>query len=95
MKEGKREEAEQAKVQTAELRAKNKELGELLNNLKENLKQGLYNIPNVPHPSVPKGNSDEENEEIKRVGDLLDLGKEPNLIGISSKIKTSSTLILV
>ena len=75
MKEGKKEEAEKAKAQTAELKAKNKVLGEQLNSLQEQLKQALYNLPNVPHPSVPLGNSDEDNEEIERVGDFPELGE--------------------
>ncbi len=74
MKEGKRDEAEQVKSRTAELKALNKELGEKLNQTQESLKQALYNIPNIPHESVPAGKSDEDNVEIERYGELPKLG---------------------
>ncbi len=73
MKEGKREEAEIIKSRTAELKGLNKELGEQLNAYQEQLKQALYNIPNIPHDSVPVGKSDADNEEIDRFGNFPDL----------------------
>lgn len=73
MKEGKKEEAEEVKAKTAELKQLNKTLSDKLNQLQEELTQKLYNIPNIPHESVPKGNTDEDNVEIKRVGDLPEL----------------------
>lgn len=73
MKAGKRDEAEEVKAKTAALRSRNKELGEVLDNIQEELKQALYNIPNVPHESVPAGQSDEDNEVIETVGDLPEL----------------------
>ena len=97
MKEGKREEAEKAKNQTADLKAKNKALSEQLNRIQEELLQALYNIPNIPHPSVIQGKSDEDNEEIKRVGDLpkmpegakahWDIIKEKDIIDFDLGIK--------
>jgi len=42
----------------------------------EQLTQLLYKIPNVPHPSVVKGQSDEDNEvHIPHKGELPDLGE--------------------
>ncbi len=73
MKEGKRDEAEKIKSRTAELKALNKGLAEELNDFQEKLKQALYNIPNIPHESVPVGKTDEDNVEIERVGDLPQL----------------------
>lgn len=80
MKEGKRDEAEEIKKRTAELKGINKELGEQMNEIEDKLKKALYNIPNIPHPSVPLGNTDEDNEEIERVGDLPQLydGAKPH-----------------
>lgn len=73
MKEGKREEAEVVKAKTAELRSRNKELAEIQESTQEALKAALYNIPNIPHDSVPKGLTDEDNELVETVGDLPDL----------------------
>lgn len=73
MKQGKKEEAESVKTQTAHLKASNKVLAQELNQIEEDLKLALYNIPNVPHPSVPEGHSDADNVEIKRQGDLPQL----------------------
>ena len=73
MKQGKREEAERVKARTAELKALNKTLSEKLSQTQEQLKQALYNIPNIPHDSVPVGKTEEDNEEIKRVGEIPQL----------------------
>ena len=69
-KSGKAEEANAIKAQTAELKESSKLLGEELNQTAEALQQNLYLIPNVPHVSVPAGNSDEDNEEIFREGEV-------------------------
>lgn len=65
MKEGKKAEAEAAKAETAELKAKSKELNDTLGKLEVQLKTKLYNIPNIPHESVPSGKTEEDNELIK------------------------------
>ena len=44
-----------------------------LNEKAEALKELLSKIPNVPHASVPEGNSDADNEEIFRAGDIPQL----------------------
>ena len=75
MKAGKKEEAEEIKAKTAKLRNKNKELALVMDRVQEDLKQKLDNLPNLPHESVPHGNSDEDNEVVKKAGDL------PNLPG--------------
>ena len=75
MKEGKREEAEGIKSKTASLKATSKTLNDELNQIQTDLKNALYNIPNIPHESVPLGNSEEDNEEIEKVGDLPELGE--------------------
>ena len=45
------------KEETAQLKVTSKELSEQLNELVEELDKRLYNIPNIPHPSVPAGTS--------------------------------------
>lgn len=73
MKEGKRDEAEQIKSRTAELKQLNKDLSDKLNEVQAQLTQKLYNIPNVPNDSVPAGKSSDDNEEVKTVGKIPSL----------------------
>ncbi|TKD66493.1 serine--tRNA ligase [Flavobacterium sp. ASW18X] len=69
-KSGKAEEANVLKAKTAELKEASKVLGEKLNDAAEKLQQELYQVPNIPHPSVPAGNSEEDNEEIYTEGNI-------------------------
>ena len=64
-KQGKRDEAETLKNQVAELKTSQKELSEKLSEAQLQLEQELLNLPNVPHDSVPAGNTDEDNEVFK------------------------------
>lgn len=70
MKEGKKEEAEAAKAQTAELKVKSKELEESLKGIESNLYEVLITLPNLPHESVPAGRTPEENENIFEHGQI-------------------------
>lgn len=63
--QGKKEEAEQAKSKTTELKIKSKALNEELQSIEASLTKHLYNIPNIPHTDVPPGKTDEDNEVIK------------------------------
>ena len=45
-----------------------KKLDDSLSLIEEELKGVLSNIPNIPHESVPVGNSDKDNVEVKRWG---------------------------
>lgn len=54
-----------------------KELDPKLKKVEEEIKEFLLNIPNIPHESVPKGESDEENKEIKKVGEITTFDFEP------------------
>lgn len=47
-----------------------KELDDEIRVLDESLQQVLLSIPNMPHPSVPVGRSEEENVELRRVGEM-------------------------
>lgn len=64
-KEGKREEAEVAKQDAAAYKDRSKELSDMMNSVIENQNKLLLSIPNIPHPSVPAGKSDEDNVVIK------------------------------
>lgn len=72
-KSGDVEKANALKAQTGELKETSKTLGEQLNAKSEELSSLLYKIPNVPHPSVSAGNSDEDNVEIFKEGAVPEL----------------------
>jgi len=67
-KSGQVEKANLLKQKTADLKEKKTKLTEELNTTAQELQQILYQIPNLPHDSVPVGNSDEDNEEVFRHG---------------------------
>ncbi len=69
-KSGKAQEANALKEKTAGLKEASKQLGDDLNATATALQEELYLIPNIPHDSVPAGNSEEDNEEVFREGDV-------------------------
>ncbi|MGB5818513.1 MAG: serine--tRNA ligase [Saonia sp.] len=69
-KSGKAQEANTIKEQTGNLKELSKTLNEELNVVAEELQTVLYQIPNVPHESVPSGNSDADNEEVYTEGEI-------------------------
>jgi seryl-tRNA synthetase len=69
-KSGKAGEANLIKQKTTQLKEDSKRLTEELNAVAYELEEALYQIPNVPHESVPAGNSEEDNEEVFREGDI-------------------------
>jgi len=72
-KSGEAQKANLLKEKTTALKETTKNLEQELNTKVEALNQLLYKIPNVPHQSVPKGNSEEDNEEIFNEGDIPSL----------------------
>ncbi len=74
-KEGKRDEADSLKAKVATLKDESKALQEQLSTVKDKLEELQLSLPNIPHHSVPKGNTDEDNEVYKAwEGDLPNLG---------------------
>ncbi len=69
-KSGKGSEANALKETSAQLKAESKELQETLTVAAESLQELLYSLPNVPHPSVAAGNSEADNEEIFKAGNI-------------------------
>ena len=69
-KQGKKEEADKKKSETALLKEDSKQLEIDLATHEETIKNILVSIPNTPHASVPLGKTPEENEVVKTVGDL-------------------------
>ena len=75
MKEGKKEEAENAKQKTAQYKEASKDLHQKLNEIEEKLTEILYLIPNIPHESVKAGVSADDNENIYQSHDVKGLGE--------------------
>ena len=75
-KSGETQKANVLKEKTSQLKEDSKALNEQLNEKAEALNQLLYKIPNVPNTLVPSGNSEDDNEEVFRKGDIPVLHKD-------------------
>ena len=69
-KSGEAQKANLLKEKTTQLKETTKTLEQELNDKADALSQLLYLIPNVPNDMVPAGNTDEDNEETFREGDV-------------------------
>ncbi|MEX2350342.1 MAG: serine--tRNA ligase [Flavobacteriaceae bacterium] len=69
-KNGEAQKANELKAKTAQFKEESKMLQEELNSVIEKLQQLLYNIPNIPNDMVPAGSSEDDNEEVFRLGDV-------------------------
>ncbi len=96
-KNGKYQEAEVIKQKTGSLKEDSKKLGDELSTAAEALQKLLYQIPNIPHDTVPAGTSEEDNEEVYEEGaipvlqtDALphwELAKKYNIIDLELGVK--------
>ncbi|QTN38563.1 serine--tRNA ligase [Cryomorphaceae bacterium] len=75
-KEGKREEAEAKKAETAELKDRSKALQDQMAAVDGVLFDLLAQVPNVPNELVPAGNSDADNEVVRGGGEKPELGDQ-------------------
>ena len=73
MKEGKKEAAENAKINAKELSNKAQEFSKQFDEIEAEYNKILIKLPNLPHTSVPNGRTPQENETI------FEFGKIPNL----------------
>jgi len=73
MRSGKKEEAEVIKAKSTAAKDEIKQLGEQLTAAEAELNQKLVLLPNLPHASVPKGLTPEDNEVV------LEHGENPEL----------------
>lgn len=69
-KEGKREEAEQMKTRSAELKVLSKELGEKKTQVENELNELIVSLPNIPHETVKPGKGEEDNEIVDEFGSI-------------------------
>lgn len=72
-KSGKAAEANELKARTAELKVSAKTLQEKLDTLVTEQNNTLVQLPNTPHPSVPRGKSASDNETVHAEGKFPDL----------------------
>ena len=68
MRTGQKEAAEKLKSKTSQSKEDVKKLQEDLASIEDKLYQKLVLLPNLPHSSVPKGKTPEENEVVLQIG---------------------------
>ena len=79
-KTGQIQKATLAKEKSKKLKEESKNFTEQLNTSTKELQELLFQIPNIPHASVPSGQTEEDNEEIFREGNIpvLDKNAQPH-----------------
>lgn len=101
-KSGQREKAEELRAQVTKLKEQAASLETQLKETLDQLRAVLYNLPNLPHESVPAGNTDEDNEVYKGWEELLpqlpesarphwELAKEYNLFDLELGVKITGS----
>jgi len=75
MKEGKKEEAENAKVKTAAYKENSQNLQQQLKDAENQLSEILYLLPNIPNEKVKAGTTAEDNEIVYQSHDVEGLGE--------------------
>lgn len=73
-KSGNIDEANTKKAETSNLKEKSKELHLSLTEIQEELQSKLVQIPNIPHPTVPKGVCEEDNKIVREEGSIPKMG---------------------
>ena len=91
MKEGRREEADEAKKKVAEIKAEQKEVADRLAVTENSIRDILLGIPNVPCDAVPEGKTAEDNVVEKTGGPMPNFPPMLFPIGNSPRNTTSST----
>ena len=97
MKEGKKQEAEAAKAQTADLKEQIKQYSASLEETINSLNDILYRIPNIPNALVPEGKTAEDNLTVFQAGEIphlfegalphWELAKKYNIIDFELGVK--------
>ncbi len=76
-KEGKKEEAEKLREEVNKLKEEIKQKEAELKKIEEELNKKAFVIPNIPDSDVPVGKDENDNVEIKRVGEIPTFDFEP------------------
>ena len=76
-KSGQKGEAEQKRNRVNDIKEEAASLEDTLKSIKAELDEALYQVPNIPHPSVPKGSTEDDNEVYKAwAKDLPEMGDD-------------------
>ena len=75
-KTGQVQKAALAKEKSKKLKDQSKNFTDQLNTCSKELQELLFQIPNIPHASVPSGQTEKDNEEIFRAGSIPELHKK-------------------
>jgi len=106
MKDGKNEEAEKRRADVGKLKEQIASLDHQRTETENRMQQLLSTLPNIPHPSVPVGDDESDNVEVRRWGaaptfsfepkDHVDLGEALGIIDLerATKIAASRFAIL-
>lgn len=100
-KQGKTDEANEAKQKVSDLKEDSKELATEMGNTEKSISSILLKIPNLPHASVPKGKTADDNVEVKSGGTIpslpedakphWELAKNLNLIDFELGVKITGS----
>jgi seryl-tRNA synthetase len=100
MKEGKQQEAETRRAEVGQLKDRIAELDQLRSQTETRMNELLSSLPNIPHESVPRGDSEADNVEVRRWGtppefdfppkDHVDLGTALGILDLERAAKISA-----
>ena len=100
MKEGKKEEAEARRAEVTRLKDRIAELDQLRTQTEARMHELLSTLPNIPHATVPVGDDESANEEVRRWGtqpkfdfepkDHVDLGTALGILDLERATKIAS-----
>lgn len=77
MKDGKKDEADARRAEVGGLKDRIAELDDQRKKAEEYMQEMLSTLPNIPHESVPVGESEEDNVEVRRWGTAPQFSFEP------------------
>jgi len=100
MKEGKKEEAEARRAEVGKLKERIAELDQLRTEAEARMHELLSTLPNIPHATVPVGEDESANQEVRRWGtppkfdfepkDHVDLGTALGILDLERATKIAS-----
>ena len=105
MKSGDKDKAAELKAQTATLGDDLEAAKSQLTQIQEEFEGLLEGIPNIPHPSVPEGKTEDDNIEVRRWGqpkefafeakDHVDLGEALDMLDFEAAVKITGSRFAV